>query len=125
MPSQAFNISATLPAGEQFSSNYTVKQGESKIQGVMTAGPMPDPTTTVQLIVELSVDGGVNWIAIGGLIATGGLTGPKGGPYTDPAMAQGTTYNDQLAKGNLIRGHAIVANPPAGGLPVTFVGTVS
>jgi hypothetical protein len=121
----AFNVSTTLPAGERTSPNYAVKPGQTTIQGTMSAGPMSDPTTSVQLDVEWSTDGGNTWVAIGGLDASGGLTGPKGGPYDQPVTASAVTYNSNLSKGDLIRAHAIVVNPPAGGLPVSFVGSVS
>lgn len=105
---------------------YTAKPADSGIQGIVSAGPMPNPATTVACLVQLdrSGTGGANgaWENVGGLTGTGGMiSSTKGGPLDTPVTISANTFA-ALQKGWKVRGVVTVSNAPAGGLPVNFQG---
>lgn len=106
-----FSFNQSLPSGTTTTATYTAKQQDHGIQGTATFGPMPDPAQSVDCEIQKSTDGGSTWFGIGGVIGSGGLTGPRGGPYTDPVFCSATTFA-AIVKGDLIRASITIVNGP-------------
>jgi hypothetical protein len=124
-----FSVSQNFPAGTSITPEYTGKQGDNGIQGIVSAGPMPDPLTTVACQIQVDPTGvgganGAGWQNVGGINGTGGMfASVKGGPADTPITINAET-NSPFLPGWKARGVVIVANPPAGGLPISFTGNV-
>jgi hypothetical protein len=123
-----FSISQNFPAGTTTTPEYTGKAGDDGIEGVVSAGPMPNPATTVACVIQAdrSGVGGANgaWESVAGLNGTGGLVSSvRGGTPDTPVTISADTFA-AFKPGWKARGVVTVANPPAGGLPVSFTGNV-
>lgn len=123
-----FSISQNFPAGTTTTPEYTGKAGDNGIEGIVSAGPMPDPLTLVACLVQTCQPDGQGgftpWSNVAGLNGTGGMyASVKGGPLDTPVTI-GADTNAPFLPGWKARGVVTVANPPAGGLPVSFAGNV-
>lgn len=119
-----FNLSQSFPPSPTPTPTpiYTVKAGESLVQGVVSAGPMPDATTVVNVDVQVDRLDGRGWVNVGGVDGTGGMSSSaKGGPLDTPVTVSATTYC-AVAPGQKVRGLVLVTGPSA--VTVSFAGNI-
>lgn len=125
MPANIFNLSQTFAdtgAVPTTTPSYIAKQADHVVQGVVTAGPNSDPSTSVVVSVQVDRGDGAGFLDVGGVSGGFGLTpSTRGGPANTPVTISATTYFG-LLPGWKVRGSVAVIGTP---VAVSFAGNVT